>query len=251
MTDTNMITKLGFKPLSAILHPRIILALSAFQKFGKTHLGLTAPGPIGFFNIDGGDEGVVDKFVGSKVIHDFKMAVPTGDDMQDKAKEMWNGFVPAFDYALANFRSVVIDTASELWEILRMARFGKLTEIMPYQYTPVNSEFRELFYKSKQSTGTNVIFLHRLKAEYIKNVSTGGYVPAWFNKTPYEAQVVATMRRYEKNEDEGIKQTEFRLFIDDCRHQPTLNKTELPAVMSNFPTLAQMVIPSSKAEDWQ
>lgn len=241
---------LGFKPLAGTIHPRLIIALSALHKHGKTHFGLTAPGPIGFFNIDGGEEGVVDKFVGSKEIHDFKMAVPTGDDMQDKARDMWDGFIPAFDYALDNFRSVVIDTASELWEILRMARFGKLSEILPYQYTPVNAEFRELFYRAKAAVGTNLILLHRMKAEYVKNVATGDYVPSWFNKTPYEAQVVAHMNRYEKDPDEGIKQTEFRVYIDDCRHQPAMNQMELPMAMSSFPTLAQMVIPTSKPEDW-
>lgn len=248
---TDKLTKVGFTTLDTTIHPRLIIALSAHQRFGKTHFGLTAPGPIAYFNIDKGDEGVTDKFAGQKEIFNFSMNVPTGEKMQEIAEEMWDAFVPAYDAALDDARSIVIDTASELWEILRIAKFGKLREIMPYMYTPVNAEFRNLFHKAKESVGTNVIFLHRLKAEYVNNASTGGYVPAWYNKTQYEVQIVAHMRRYDRDLEAGIENTEFRLFVEDCRHNPDLINVELPAVLSNFPALAQMVIPNSKLEDWQ
>lgn len=248
MTDT--ITSVGFKPLDSTIHPRIIMALSGPQRFGKTHFALTTPGPIAYFNIDMGDEGVTDKFADQKKIYNFPMDVPTGDNMQEIARESWASFVPAYDLALKEMRSIVIDTASELWEILRIARFGKLTEIMPYQYTPVNAEFKDLFHKAKHTTSTNVIFLHRVKVEYANNQPTGNLVPAWYNKTAYEVQLVGTMRRYERNVDEGREATEFRLFIDDSRHNASLINMELPGIMSNFPAMAQTVIPKSKPEDW-
>ncbi len=41
-------------------------------------------------------------------------------------------------------KSIVIDTASEAWELVRLARFGKLTQVMPQHYGPVNTEFRDM-----------------------------------------------------------------------------------------------------------
>ena len=48
---------------------RLVMRISAHEKDGKTHFGLTAPPPIGVMNIDRGLEGVVEKFAKVKEIH--------------------------------------------------------------------------------------------------------------------------------------------------------------------------------------
>jgi hypothetical protein len=245
---TKALTDAGFNPIDPTIHPRVVMSLAAREKHGKTHFSMTAPGPIALFNLDLGDEGVVVKFHSQKQIMNYDMAVPR-EGLKDQAITIWDNFKAAYEIALAQARTVVVDTATELWELLRIARFGQLTQVMPYQYGPVNSEFRSVIRDAFKATGTNVIFLHKMKATYINDKRTGQYERSGFGDMGYMVQVNATMKRHDKSEDRAA--TEFVLHVDDCRHNPGLIGMDLPSVLSNFPALAQMVIAGTTEKDWK
>jgi hypothetical protein len=257
----------GFGTVNPLLFPRIIMALSGHKGHGKSHFAFTAPGPIGYFNLDMGEEGVIQKFCDKKKIYPLLIPLPAtsndeGDGTDQAAKEamvraikkeastVWNKFIKAYYTALAEgeIRTIIIDTSSELWELLRLARFGRASNV-EHLYTPVNAEFKGLFQAAVKAVGTNVIFLHRYKEEWIKKNFTGNYIPAWFKGTPFGMQIVAHMRRIDPEEGESGN-AQFNVWIQDCRLNADLIGKTLPGPLCNFPTLAQMALPQTKAEDW-
>lgn len=247
----------GFEVLDPTVHPRLIMSLSGHQRHGKTHFAFTAPGPICYFNLDMGEEGVIHKFFGKKDIFTISLDIPStssDDDIamikqnKEKASEVWNKFTKAYYVALKEVRTIVIDTASELWELMRLARFGRSSQVQ-HLYTPVNAEFKGLFHEAKRAMGANVIFLHRYKSEYVNDKFTGNYIPACFGSTSYEVQIVAHMRRTDPEEGEGGN-SQFSIWIEDCKQNAEMIGKTLPGPLCNFPTLAQMVLPTTKAEDW-
>jgi hypothetical protein len=223
--------------------PRLIISISGPEKCGKTHFSLTAPGPIALFSTDIGEEGVVGKFTDDKEIWVMDIGQPE-EDNQAHAEDEIEIFSKAYLSLLrTNYvRTIVIDTATEIWELLRLARFGRTTQVMPYQYGPVNKEFRELL-REPYKNDKNVILLHKMKEEYINDKSTGNIIRSGFKDTGYLVQINAQVYRY----DDG----EFGMEVHDCRQNPDLANTELDGGMCNFQTLASLALPEVDPEAWE
>src|SRR6266700_711635 len=125
----------GFRPATEIkAHPRLVMAVDGGEKSGKTRFALTTPAPIYYINLDVGLEGVIDEFIGNKEIVVAEYAenveeigdIPTqdGKKRQDAAKVVTNSVFRDFRYAVRNgARTVVIDTGTEFWSMLRLAEF--------------------------------------------------------------------------------------------------------------------------------
>ncbi len=238
----------GFKWLTHTAgNKRLIMAVGGREKQGKTHFALTAPGPIAYFDLDIGTEGVVNKFIagGKKIAHnDFNYHSiksargQSGPVDVAKYAEMWErlraDFVAVLD--TTGIRTVIVDTATEVWELLRLARFGKLSQVMPHQYGPVNAEYRELLRLAYQSD-KNVVLLHKMKAEYVNDKRTGGYERAGFSDTGFMVQVnVRCWRRLN-----GDGQLAFGLTVDDCRQNADVAGLELEQPMCDWDTLSGMI----------
>ena len=144
--------------------PRIIMSVVGLEKQGKTHFALSAPGPISMFSTDVGEEGVVCKFWDEKEIHIMDIS-PANEDEPEDADEEFARFHKAYMAMLRGdeVRTILVDTATEIWELLRMARFGRLTQVMPYQYGPVNKEYR-LLIRAAYNHDKNLILLHKMTA---------------------------------------------------------------------------------------
>jgi hypothetical protein len=235
----------GFKEADPSIVKRLLVAVESLEKEGKTHFALTAPGPIAVFDFDTGMEGVVSKFAKTKKIYvsDYRRL---GDAMTNKVENwliMWEKFKREYIAALEEptIKTVVMDTATEVWELLRMARFGKLTQVMPYHYGPVNAEYRELLRKA-YSTNKNLILLHKMKDEYVKDQRTGNLKRSGFGDTGYMVQVNLRMWRDEDNN--------FHMFVKDNRQAPELTGMDFINEMANFTTLATMTFPGTVDKDW-
>ncbi len=206
---------------------RLIVSVGGQPKSGKTHFSFTAPEPIFLFNIDIGTEGVLEKFQQSgKQIYTYDLRVPKGLK-QEIYKTMWDGMRERLEMVYKVGKgSVVIDTTTEAYELCRLARLGKLTQVLPHNYTEVNNEWREvmrLAYDSQMST----VLIHKLKAVYINNQRTSGYEVAGFGEIGYLVQVNVTAFR-ETNADGGVL---FGIQIDDSRKNPALCGTVLHGVI--------------------
>ena len=139
-------------------------------------------------------------------------------------------------------RTVVADTASEIWELLRLARFGKLSQVMPMHYGPVNAEYKELLRKAANSD-KNVILLHRMKSEYVDEKRTGKYERTGFGETGHIVQ--ANLRCYRDSDNE------WHVMVRDCRQNALLAGEELVGPMASFPFFASMVYPESDIGEWE
>lgn len=244
---------------------RLVIALDGLEKEGKTHFSLSGQGPIAYLGSDIGDEGVVEKFQTSKLIHraDYGVSIPKNGDIEQTMKLIlpeWERMVTDYKLALSmakvgKVRTIVWDTASEFWEMLRLARFGKLTQVMPHHYTGLNTEYRNLV-REVFNTPANLILLHKLKKEWLndpltgKGNKTGAYERAGYSDTGFLVQVNALAWR-EKDPQTGQKTGPFHITLRDCRQNPQAAGVDLNGVMASFPWVGVTVYPDSNLEDWE
>lgn len=239
----------GFEKVSTEIKKRLFLSLQGMEKSGKTNFALTAPGPLGLLNLDRGLEGVVHKFAGSKVIMEKKIDYPNFDPRMDPAKIMalyakpWDEFLAAWNFALKNARTVVVDSFTEAYELIRLARFGKLTQVMPHHYQLVNSEINSMM-NVAYSSNANIILIHKLKDEYVANNRTGKKEFSGQKDVPFKVQINIETFRDEKD-------GEFKLRVLNCRQNSELWNEVFSGPIASFPFVAQAVYPETDISDWE
>lgn len=248
---------MGFKELRADQpqRRRLIVSIEGEEKTGKNHFAFGMPGPIGYHSFDYGDEGVIEKFLakGKKISKaEYRIDVPPGAGVQetsDKATPVWTSFNANYLIGLHKYRSTIVDTGTDLWEIARMAYLGKLLQVMPHHYPPVNSAYKNIFRQAYTAPG-NLCLLHRLKEEWINKVDKNGkevgtktdkLLLVGYKDTPYETQV--HLRTFKDADG-------FGALVVECRQNPDLTGFELRGDSCSFAGLGQMVYPDSREEEW-
>ncbi len=252
----------GFAPAREVIkkkRSRLVTAVAAQEKDGKTTFGLTGPAPLAFINLDEGLEGVVEKFIaeGKELfISDFRAY--SDATSQKEWERVWEEVKRAYINALASphVRTVTIDTETEMWELCRLARFGKLDQVKSHHYGPVNAEYRELIRKV-YDTDKNLILLRKLKDEYVDDKRTGNKEMAGYKDIPYQVQCNAYLWRRTKagktanlrviNKGDGV----FVVTVVDSRQNPALAGEEFEEPLVDFPHLASMVFPETDLEEWE
>ncbi len=215
---------------------RLIMTIEGEEKSGKSHTALTAPEPIYYHSFDIGLEGVISKFDKEKEIYvaEYELTIQPGEgsaaEVADAADKVWDQFVSNYRDSIVSTKkggTIVWDSSTECWELLRLGRFGRLTQIMPHQYTSVNAEMRDLIRESYE--GSNMIHLVKLTDAYENYVDsqgrekgrkTGEKEPKQFKDLPFLVQTITRVQR------EGS--SDFSLTIRDCRQNPTANDLVLP-----------------------
>ena len=243
---------------------RLIVSVDGLEKSGKSHFALSGPRPLGYIDFDEGLEGVAQKFplddvfvssLGAQFSKASTMAIEghAVEKVAKAANEVWAQFRKDFIWGLDNLRGLVVDTGTEMHELIRLARFGKLTQVMPEMYGPVYGELSSLI-KRAYSSDCSLIILHRLKPEYeqvAEKTSTGKRQPgrktgrlirAGFKDIGFLVQATVKLDK----DDDG-----FSCTIEHCRHNPKLEGVELPQEIISFPTLAQMIFTDTMIEDWK
>jgi len=147
-------------------------------------------------------------------------------------------------------RTVAIDTGTQLWNIYRMAEFGKLTQVQPWFYVPVNEEFRALIGMAYDSD-KNVIFAHKNRKRYAqaakgseKEVWDGSYERSGFGEIGFLVQVNIKLTR------EDDPPYDFVATVENCAQNGMLKGMELRNEQIGFATLASMVFPDTDEKDW-
>jgi len=237
------IEAIGFVPAPSEIPKRLIASIEGLEKSGKTHFAMTAPEPIMFFSMDIGTEGVVEKFKkAGKEIYIYEIRIPKTKVKADMTPILVDIKGKVASCLAIGQGTVVFDTGTEFWEIMRLARLGKLTQVMPHQYTEVNQEFRDII-KDCYDSGMNVIFLHKLKDLYENNVRTNKKTLSGFGGMGYEMQINIRLSR--ENGVDGAPPT-FRALIKDCRHNPNLSGAYAP--VNDFTFLVNLVHATSDPE---
>jgi len=233
----------GFTRAATTPKRRLILSLEALEGAGKTRFTLSAPGPIAFINFDYGLEGVVEAFQDRKPIYvaTVKLDFTGGKESIITAAEKELAKVETnYQTALKQARTIVIDTGTELWQLLRLAAFGRLDKVMPHQYAEVNQAMTRLI-KLAYDSEANLLVTHRLKEQWVNDKRTGQFEFDGMKDIPYLVQAHARM---------WVAEDGYHLKVGKCRQNATLVGLELMNEMITFPMLAGMVFPDSEPKDW-
>jgi hypothetical protein len=203
----------------------------------NSHMALTGPPPVVYFDVDIGTEGVVSKFQTNKQVLVYSLRVPKGAK-QGVYAGMWSDLKLRLETAWGLKQgTVVLDTSTEAWELARLAHFGKLTQILPHNYVEVNNEWRALMRCAYDSPMTTVL-IHKQKAKYVNNTRTGEYELSGFGDTEYMVQTNLVMYREDRK---GGGMPEYCGYIQDCRQQPALTGSVLRGEMLNMEVLLGMI----------
>lgn len=278
--------------------PRIVIAVDGLDKAGKDHFALSAPKPLLLLDFDMGSEGV--KGADHPLIVKSKPFAfrPTEvifeeEDENVRAKALveaaWphhlrfrKTYLDALRKPLVRTpdgrqlmaRTIVVDTGSEAWEMMRYAEFGKVTKVMPHHYTAVNSQMRDLVRAALESN-VNVIWLHQLKADWNESADgkarkTGVLNRAGFERMANLVQANFLVYRVPRIDDgkvvkwgwgegkffyaptprEGDADLGFRMVCGNNRHDPSMEGLELANEAIDFRTVARVMLPNSTDEDW-
>lgn len=224
----------AFIRASSAVRRRAIVNIQGPEKTGKDHMAFTYEGgPIYVHSFDIGLEGVVQKFQKTREIYvaEYELQVQPGDgtdrEVGESANKVWDQFVSNFKDSISSTAKeglVVCDTGTEVWELLRLASFGKLAQVMPHMYAKPSAEMRELVRTSYD--GCNVAWLHKMADEWEnttdasgkeKGRKTGRKARKSFGDMPFLVQVNVETG---KTQVEGGG-AEFTATIIDCRLNPS------------------------------
>lgn len=176
--------------------PNLFVSVAGEPKTGKTHFALTFPDPLALFSFDLGAEFVASKFPG-KQIDIFKYPVPIIDSVHPKpyAEEFYLQIKDDYEKAVTSgvYNTVVIDTATALWEIVRHAYTEEKNrkQIVKVEYAEPNARM-SWFLLQPNVAGVNLVATHYLRDRYIDDKNTGQKEQDGFRRTHGLADLVLT-----------------------------------------------------------
>ena len=193
---------------------RLIIDVRGMHKSGKTDFfirGAPEGHPIRHIILDPNGEAVAKKVLADtgrpagvggyahKTI-DFER----GMGMQDAKKE-WDAFLAAYTVAAEEPGPgvVIVDTATEVDELMRIQLYGKLEKVPTFKYGERNKMWKTLFKQAYDSEKT-FAFIHKMKKEYERGPDgadnsdanarwTGKYEAAQWAGTLHEVQAAIHM----------------------------------------------------------
>jgi hypothetical protein len=278
---------------------RVVIAVDGLDKHGKTRFALSAPKPLVYLDFDIGKEGVIEKAPnpGGIITSEPFLFLPSEITFDiDNEDERTKKVMAAADPQLTRFRktylsclrqpllsrngrklkarTVVVDTGTEAWQLLRLCYLGKISQVKPHHYVEVNGLMRDLVRAAFESD-VNVIWLHKLKAEWKDNAEGKGRKTGTLERDGFEGMsylVQANLLCYRvpawQAEEATVKWKSgegsfqipldprdtddlgFRLVVGNSRHDPGLESLILSNDNISFPTIARMMLPATSEEDW-
>lgn len=239
---------------------RDITSITGEVGAGKTYFTLTAPGPTVVFNIDRGLEGVADReeFADKDIYqHVIEWSLDDAEaegELQEKAIDLRNNFLKLYKEALAQARTVVIDTESRLWQLYRYAEFGAPGGDMR-DFDKLNQRYEDFINLAKSARGVNLFLIRSMKDAW-NTKGTGKLHKDGREVWGYEHLPGIVMSELffhldpevevdEKNDDPNYR---YAIDIGKCRHNLALQHTTVPRC--SFPQLGRLMVPGSKNKDW-
>ena len=137
----------------------------------------------------------------------------------------------------------MVDSGTELYEVERLAYFGKVEQVMAHHYGKVYAAMRRLIRLVYDQPGMNLVIIHHLKAQYINDKRTKNYELAGCPKIPPAVQLNLEASW---NPDEE----QFEMQCVNSRHDSTWNGYWWEGnEMCTFPLIASMVTGTDE-EEW-
>lgn len=160
--------------------PNVVLSLVGFEGSGKTRFWTTAPKPAVALTSDINTESVVRdvlKLSDDEVrLHNYQMPSLTFSDkadVEDEGGTTWEGIVDELRPMIADAderpKTLIGDTASDLFDLRVMSIFGKLDQIPPEMRRNMmgraNTSYKGII-QAFHKRGCHVILVHRAKEKW-------------------------------------------------------------------------------------
>jgi hypothetical protein len=245
----------GFKRATAAAARHIVALVTGDRDAGKTHLAMTAPGPIAFQSLDIGEDGVIQQFQESKDImlarylprniHALDLSdFDAREEQAKEAREVWTQFVGDYQKALdsPDIRTIVWDTAYEVRVLSELCAFGKITQIQPRDRPPQKYELHKIVRQALAcDPPKNFIVTDKLKERWVNGQSTDELEPAGFKDVQYLFPTILRLFHEDGN---------FSLDIERCRNNAKLAGERRDPPFNTIPWLATEIFPGTTVEDW-
>jgi hypothetical protein len=207
---------------------------------GRTRFALSAPRPIWLIELDkGGSEGLLEDATDINIARYPYAKNITQADAKDIANEVERDIIEARDSG----RTVVIDKADGLWQLFRLAEFGRLAGVQSRKYEGVNTRMSELL-RSFVDTDTNLLLIHDLQDEYSGDSPTGKKTRAGFSG-------VDGIVRHAASFSGGVDGVPFNVTITRCTpHWPAVGMVFDDETGINFQTYALNAVPQVDPDAW-
>jgi hypothetical protein len=214
------------------IKPRLIANIQGPEGSGKDHMALSynGPGAIYVHSFDQGLEGVVQKFQDKKEIYvaEYELTMQpdegTAKEVGEAANIVWTQFKNNMMDSYASTRKeglVLVDTGGESWELLRLAYFGKLTQVMPHMYSKPNAEYRELVREGFDAS--NVIWLHKMVDEWENYTDSQGKEKSKrTGEKKFKGMTQINVQTWHERRENGEGLNFYATILDKCRPNPDL-----------------------------
>lgn len=195
---------------------KVLMSIWGPTGSGRTSLALTAPGPIKFAHAGEKIAGVINRYSRDKDIRVMNFGCilsGSAQEMSDQASPHWSKLESGVKESLhdGSTRSMIVDTDTEAWELIRMAFFGELnpkgrTDSL---YGPVNGRWRSMWKAARAQDLCNFIVIGQAKDEYVQvtkdgrksSEKSGRLIQAGQKEVAYMSDVVIeTSRDYENGD---------------------------------------------------
>lgn len=191
--------------------PRISIASRGNTKRGKTHWAIcTPPDPVAVISLDPGTRQVVDKAIAmGRQVLPFYLDHSKRED-QATAKKLWSDYRKAIRtiMGIKAIRTLVVDTTTDVWDLVQLAEFGKLKQNNKFAYGGINAEFAGLIDEVYFGCpGLNTIYISKLKKAYVDD--------KWDGKAMYAAGYSGMDYLVDLNMTHVFRNKEFGFVIDD------------------------------------
>ena len=229
---------------------------------GKSHFWLTAPEPIAYFLFDpGGLKGLSNNelFKDKDVrVLDFSKLLDYGridkSERTARAIEVMEMFNEAWDTAMAQARTIVIDKEDVLWETTRYAH-DEVDSPTPKNFYELNMQHRGLIVQA-EAAGINLGLLRGMKETWGKigvNRTTGKpqmgftglFIPRGQKEIPELVQI-----NLEHRWDEADREFKVKI-LDKCRLGNAVDLMGEEFGMLDFPALGMLLYPESEPGEWE
>lgn len=175
---------------------RFVICAEGLPKKGKTHLGFTAPEPIFLFNLDKGDEGVIDKFADKEIYYEDYIIPSNATD--EKKEDTLDRFLKDYFSTIHNEKegTVMVDSFTQVWDLIYTVELERVKEsrsnskVYPFDYADANS-VAEHVVKEIYDTPLNLYITQRLQSEYNEkgNKVPNKYKAKGYKGMPYLVQI--------------------------------------------------------------
>lgn len=239
-------------------HTKPAICVFGEENTGTTRFGCTVPheqGAIGWLAIDKNSKVTVDKFreeLGLPIIINQKPVIPHQDSLKlateedtDKVKKIYSDVIKRITENIVKLadhdgiESVVIDRASQLYDMILFSHFGRKNQIESYQRGAPNQDMIDII---NTLSGKNLVLVHKAaeiwkdtgevdKQGRKKQAPSGKFKPDGFNQIGrfVTAVVELTAKRGKcMGEDESEKLADkYRIKVVTCKGNTLLEGQDL------------------------